>query len=80
MAGVEKAFGCSFPREDEFLSQRVLQPDRVPLLSRRSAVPIIHAAVEFNVEFKERASSGGNKKGKKLMPCKCQRGDRSPLV
>lgn len=50
-AGVEKAFGCSFAREDEFLSQRVLQPDRVPLLSRRSAVPIIHAAVEFNVEF-----------------------------
>ena len=64
MAGLGKAFGCSFARKDEFLSQSVLQPDIVPLLSRHSAIPIVHTAVEFSVEFEERAFSGGNKKGK----------------
>ena len=52
-AKLRGAFGFSFAREDEFLSQSVLQPDTVPLLSRHSAVPIIHLAVEFNVEFQE---------------------------
>lgn len=63
-AELRKSFGFSFAREDEFLSQSVLQPDVVPLLSRHFAVPIIHTAVEFNVEFQEWASSGGNEKGK----------------
>lgn len=53
----KKGFGFSRAREDEFLSQSVLQPDIVLLLSRHSAVPIIHAAVEFNMEFQKWASS-----------------------
>ena len=51
-------------REEEILSQSVLQPDVVSLLSRHFAVPIIHQAVEFSVEFQERVLSGGNVKGK----------------
>ena len=53
-----------FVREEEILSQSVLQPDVVSLLSRHFAVPIIHQAVEFSVEFQERVFSGGNVEGK----------------
>lgn len=54
----------SFAGEDELLSQGVLQTDGVPLLSRHCAVPVIHVAVEVNVQFQDGASSGGNEKGK----------------
>lgn len=57
-------FDFLFVREEEILSQSVLQPDVVSLLSRHFAVPIIHQAVEFSVEFQERVLSGGNVKGK----------------
>ena len=53
-----------FVSEEEILSQSVLQPDVVSLLSRHFAVPIIHQAVEFSVEFQERVLSGGNVEGK----------------
>lgn len=51
------ALGFSFARKDEFLSQCVLQPNGVLLLSRNSTVPIIDFAVEFNVKIQEWAFS-----------------------
>ena len=46
-------FDFLFVREEELLSQSVLQPDVVPLLSRHFDVPIIHQAVELSVELQE---------------------------
>lgn len=63
-AGLKGAFGFSFAREDEFLSQSVLQPDVVPLLNRHFAVPIVDAAIDLKVEFQKWASSGGKEKSK----------------
>ena len=57
-------FDFLFVREEELLSQSMLQPDVVPLLSRHFDVPIIHQAVELSVELQERVLSAGNGKGK----------------
>lgn len=54
---VKKGLGFSCGRQDEFLSQGVLQKEAVLFLGRNSAVPIIHFAVEVKVEIQKWAFS-----------------------
>lgn len=62
-------------RQDEFLSQGVLQTDTVFLFRRNTAVPGVYFVHEFNMDVHEWTFPRGRER-KSVMTCKHQREDR----